>query len=167
MKTYKLIATLIVTLAAVTTLGARAYAATATADAKAEIVAALDITKETDLDFAQVVAGGTDGTVIMTPGGVRSATGGTTLGNGPGSAASFHVTGAANATYAITLPSSVTLESGLNTMLVDTFTSDPTPTGTLDGTGNQTLNVGATLHVPTGQATGNYSHSFDVTVAYN
>jgi type 1 fimbria pilin len=50
-------------------------------------------------------------------------------------------------------------------MTVDTFTSNPSGTGTLSG-GAQTLNVGATLHVAGAQAAGNYTGTYNVTVAY-
>ncbi|BAS28563.1 DUF4402 domain-containing protein [Limnochorda pilosa] len=39
--------------------------------------------------------------------------------------------------------------------------------GTLDGTGNQTLTVGATLRVGASQVEGAYTRTFDVTVEYN
>ena len=53
-------------------------------------------------------------------------------------------------------------------MDVDTWTSSPTPTGTLDGTGAQTLSVGATLTVVGGESSGLYTGGpFTVTVNYN
>ena len=168
MKTLKLVACLAVALSLAG--GSQAKAATGTADAKAEIVVAISILKTHDLDFGQVVAGSSDGTVVMSPSGTRTPSGGAELGNaGTAGAASFTVTGAANATYSIGLPSSaVILDDGAShTMTLDTFTSDPTPTGLLDGSGTQTLNVGGTLHVLALQAAGTYSHLFDVTVAYN
>ncbi len=142
--------------------------ATTSANAGATIITAIGISKTADLDFGDVVAGATLGTVVMTPAGARSATGGTTLGNvGSASAAGFNVTGDPNATYAITLPSSCVISYLTNDMTVDTFTSTPSGTGTLSGGGSQTLAVGATLHVAATQATGVYTGSFDVTVAYN
>ena len=53
-------------------------------------------------------------------------------------------------------------------MTVDTWTSTPTPTGTLTG-GSQTLNVGATLNVPASSPSGVYTSAtpFNVTVNYN
>jgi len=50
-------------------------------------------------------------------------------------------------------------------MTVDTFTSTPSGTGTLTG-GAETLNVGATLQVGIGQATGSYTGTYSVTVNY-
>jgi hypothetical protein len=147
---------------------AQANTATASANAAARIVSPIAIAKTTDLNFGDVVAGGAAGTVVVTPAGARGAGGGATLGSGAAvTAAAFNVTGQANATYAITLPGSATVTSGVNTMTVNTFTSNPTPTGTLSAGGSQALAVGATLQVGANQATGTYTGTFDVTVAYN
>ncbi len=143
--------------------------ATTSANASATVISAITLVKTSDLNYAAAVPGGTPGTIVMTPAGVRSATGGTTLGSGLGaSAASFTVLGQPSATYSITLPSSSTLTFAVsNTMTVDTFTSSPSGTGTLSAGGSQTLNVGGTLNVGASQATGLYAGSFNVTVAYN
>jgi hypothetical protein len=145
---------------------------TATATSTATIVTPIAITKTVDMDFGNVAVGATGGTVVLTPASTRSETGGVTLPavTGTVTAASFTVTGTAGYTYSITLPSSDhTITSGVNTMIVNTFTSDPTPTGTLDGSGEETLNVGATLNVSANQAAGVYTSGtpFDVTVNYN
>lgn len=141
---------------------------TATADVTADVVAAIAISTTTDMNFGKVVAGATGGTVVLTTAGVRSATGGATLGNaGATAAAAFDVTGESGATYAITLPpSSATIISGSDQMTVDAFDSDPDGTGTLTG-GSETLNVGATLNLDANQPVGTYTGTFDVTVAYN
>lgn len=145
----------------------RASAATESADALATIVAAIAITKDDDLDFGQIVPSVDPGTVVMATDGTRSVTGGVTLGNaGSAGPALFTVTGASSATYAITLPTSESLTGPGDPMTLDTFTSDPAGTGLLTG-GTQTLKVGGTLHVGANQAIGDYSTSFDVTVAYN
>lgn len=140
---------------------------TASGSASANVVTAISITNTAGLDFGDLVAGATSGTVVMTAAGVRTSTGGTTLGNpGAAAAAGFAVAGDPAATYAITLPTSITVTSGGDTMTVDTFTT-PAATGTLDGTGNDTIAVGATLQVGVAQAVGAYTGTFDVTVAYN
>jgi hypothetical protein len=88
-------------------------------------------------------------------------------------AATFTVTGNPLSTYAITLPVGVTtISNGVQTMTVDTWLSNPTPTGALNAGGTQTLTVGATLHVGLAQAVGLYtstlgSGDFTVTVNYN
>ncbi len=147
---------------------AQSNSASTSASATARIVTPIAIAKVTDLNFGDVVSSGAAGTVIVTPAGVRSAGGGATLGNGGSvAAASFTVSGQGSATYAITLPASATVTSGANNMTVDTFTSNPSGTGALSAGGSQTLNVGATLQVGASQATGTYTGSFNVTVAYN
>jgi len=147
---------------------AEAGAATATANVTASIVPAITITKDTDMSFADVVAGASAGTVVLSTAGTRSVTGGTTLGNAAGTAAAaFTVTGDPSSTYSITLPAFATINSGGNTMTVNTFVSNPSGTGTLSGGGTQSLSVGATLQVGASQVQGNYSGTFDVTVAYN
>jgi hypothetical protein len=149
-------------------LGVNAYAATATGTATATVIAPIGITADVDLAFGKFAAG-TGGTVVMDPAGARTATGGVVLSTVvPGAAASFSVTGDNNATYAITLPGiATTITSGVNNMSVGTFTSTPSATGTLSGLGAQTVTVGGTLTVATGQVAGAYTGSFDVTVEYN
>ncbi len=79
-------------------------------------------------------------------------------------AAKFSVTGQADALYAISIPSSITLSSGANTMLVDTLI--PTHTvGTLTN-GYDEFMIGATLHVGANQSTGAYVGGYVVTVEY-
>lgn len=147
--------------------------ATATATATATIVTPISITEVVNMNFGNVaVQTATGGTVVMTPAGVRSATGGVTLPvtNGTVTAASFTVSGQATYTYAITLPSTaLTITSGANTMTVSAFTSTPSATGTLSAGGTQTLNVGATLNVAAAQPAGVYVSAtpFNVTVNYN
>ena len=144
----------------------------ATANASATIVTPLAISKTVDMNFGNVAVSATAGTVVLTPAGSRSLTGGVTLPTiaGTVAAASFNVTGANNYTYTITLPASaLTITSGANTMSVNSFTSNPATTGTLSATGSQTLNVGATLNVSASQAAGSYISAtpFTVTVNYN
>jgi len=144
----------------------------ATSTASATIVTPIAISNTAALNFGNVAVNSSAGTVVMTAAGVRSVTGGCTLPAVAGSpaAASFNVTGTANYTYAITLPAvATTISSGANSMTVDTWTSTPTSTGTLNGSGTQTLTVGGTLHVGAGQASGTYTSAtpFTVTVNYN
>jgi hypothetical protein len=131
--------------------------------------AVIAISNTQGLAFGKFVAGSA-GSVTVSPGGVRSTSGGVVLmSSGAGAAAQFAVSGDANATYVISLPAdgTVSLASGANSMAVNTFTSSPSPTGTLGAGGTQTLSVGATLSVGSNQASGSYSGSFDVTVNYN
>jgi hypothetical protein len=144
----------------------------ATSSASATIVTPITISKAADLSFGNVAVSSTAGTVILVPAGTRSSTGGVTLPaiTGTVTAGSFTVTGAPNYTYSITVPSTATtITSGANNMTVNTFTSNPTPTGLLNGSGTQTLKVGATLNVNASQPAGSYISGtpFTVTVNYN
>ncbi len=144
----------------------------ATSTAAATIVGPIGITNTTVMNFGNVAVGATAGTVVMTPAGSRSVTGGVTLPATAGtvSAAVFSVTGAGGYTYTITLPSvATTISSGANNMTVDNWTSSPSGTGTIGAGGSETLTVGATLNVGASQAAGSYLSAtpFSVTVNYN
>ena len=145
----------------------------ASANTSATIIQPIAIVKSADLSFGNVAVHSTNaGTVALSTGGGRTAGGGVTLPatTGTVTAAEFEVTGAPNYTYSISLPSSVTLDdNNAHTMTVNTFVSNPATTGTLDGSGEQTISVGATLQVAGGQAPGTYESDtdFQVTVNYN
>jgi hypothetical protein len=148
--------------------------ATAHASASATIVTPITISKTADLHFGNVaVSASNNGTVILAPAGTRTSTGGVTLPATAGTpaAAAFTVSGEANYTYAITLPTgNITLVNPSNVQMdAGTFTSSPALTGTLSAAGSQTLTVGATLEVDAAQAPGTYTTTtnFDVTVNYN
>lgn len=147
-----------------------AFAATASGTASAEIVSAIAISSTATLNFGQIAPSGTAGTVSVSTAGVRSSAGGVTLGNQVTvAAATFAVTGAPNNLYTVVLPAdgTITLTSGGSpAMAVDGFVSDPASPGTLNGGGSDTLRVGATLSVGVNQPNGNYSGTFNVTVAY-
>lgn len=165
MRTLKLVAAVAIALAGVGVRLAGAESATGQTD----VVVAIAIEKLHDLNFGNIIAGGTDGTVIMSTANVRSFTGGASAGPPDGEgAAIFSVTGHPGDGYSISLPSSITLDDGAaHTMSVTNIVSTPSGNGILSGAGEQQLNVGGTLHVAANQASGSYSKSFDVTVAYN
>ncbi len=141
--------------------------ATTSASASARVLAKIQLAKVTDLNFGDVVAGASLGTAVVDTAGARSSTGGVSLAAGTVSQASFTVTGEPSKSYTITVPASVTISSGGNNMTVDSFTFSPSSPATLPGGGSDTLNIGATLHVAANQATGSYTNTFNVTVAYN
>ncbi len=146
--------------------------ATGHASASATIMIPISIVHVADLAFGNVaVQAGTAGTVIMSTAGARSTggAGGVTLPSVTGTfnAAAFTVNGDGASTYAITLPATVTINSGGNNMTVNAFTSNPSGTGALT-LGTQSLLIGATLNVSAGQAPGTYTNaSWDVIVNYN
>lgn len=142
----------------------------------ATIITPIAITKAEDMDFGNIAAGVSDGTVILAPSWIplRTETGGVTLPTsvlGDVSAAIFSVTGHPNATYTIVFPADFYLNrtGGTETMKVHSFTSDPTPTGTLSAMGQQDLLIGATLDVSANQVPGTYTNptALTITVAYN
>ena len=163
--------TTVAALTLVSTASAAQNSAQTSATAKANIISPITLTKVVgaDLNFGDVVPGGTAGTVVVDSAAARTSTGGVSLGNGAAvAAAAFTVGGANNATYTITLPGApITVTSGANTMTVTGFTSSPAATGTLSATGTGALTVGGTLNVGINQAVGAYSGTFNVTVAYN
>jgi len=129
----------------------------------------ISILNASDLAFGAVVLGSNGGTVVVAPGGARTLTGDLLPLEG-GGAAAFTVSGVAGASYTVMLPASTTLSNGGGqNLLVDAFTSSPGGNaGLLDTvTGQQALQVGATLNVLPGQAPGQYTGTFQVTVAYN
>ena len=154
-------------LAAVSSMTTEAVTNTATVDAN--VVSTISLTTSNGLAFGDISAGAVAGSVILTPGSSRTSTGGTSINTAvAGSAASFDVQGDANASYSISLPVSVVLSDvSSHTMVVDNFTSSPSPSGVLDSSGLQTLFVGATLNVGSNQAFGTYTGQMSVTVDYN
>lgn len=123
------------------------------------------------LDFGRFVAG-SGGTIILSPSGLRSRTGGVVLLNSPnaGQAAfsasrSTREPGATSATAVIiSVPANgaTHLSSGTNSMAVGDFV---TPDALLSvGNGGAALAVGATLTVAPNQPPGNYSGSFSLIV---
>lgn len=147
---------------------------TKTATSSATIVTPISLTKVTDMNFGNVAVNATaGGTVVLTPAGTRTATGGVTAATalaGTITAAVFTVNGDNNHTFSITLPSgNHEIKHGTSdVMQVSAFTSTPSGTGTLTS-GTQTLQIGATLNVGAAQAPGLYTSTtpFEVKVDYN
>jgi hypothetical protein len=155
----------LVTLLAAGSLFAQS-SASATANANARILTPIAIAKVSDLNFGSLVST-TGGTVTVSPAGAATPSAGVTIVTpGSVSAATFNVTGEPSTAYTITLPTSITISNGAQTMAVDTFTSNPGGTGALSPAGTQLLAVGGKLTVGVAQATGSYTGTFNVTVAY-
>ena len=146
-----------------------ALAATATATVTVDVISTIRLNNITSMVFGDISSSALTGTVVLDPTGTRLSTGGVTINSAvPGSAATFDVSGDPNTTYTITLPSSITLTNPLgNSMLVDNFNSAPSISGSLDGSGEQVLQVGGTLNVQSNQIFGSYSGLMSVTVEYN
>jgi hypothetical protein len=146
----------------------------ATASAAATILTPIAISKTVDMNFGNLASSGTAGTCILATNSNRTVSGGVTImTGGTPTAASFTVTGAADATYTIELPAgATTVSNGTDLMTINTWTSSPVTTGTLTG-GTSTLLIGATLNVIANQPGGVYNTSnaggsgeFTITVNY-
>ena len=148
--------------------------ATASASISATIVTPIGISKTIDMDFGSASVTSNAGTIVLSPAGTRTKTGGVTLSTaGFPSAATFNVTGEGAYTYSITLPNSCTITNTNGTrgeiMTINSFVSNPTTTAGTLTSGAQKLNVGATLNVGDSQVPGVYisGTNFDVTINYN
>ena len=141
--------------------------ADASANASATIITPISIEKveEMDLLFGNIIASVAGGTVAIDVAGSPSYSGvSAPATTGDRQQAQFLVTGFADSAFAITLPTSATIENqDSDTMTVDNFVSDPSGTSALEN-GEKTINVGATLNVGANQAAGEYTGTFDVTV---
>lgn len=123
------------------------------------------------LSFGAFTAGSGGGSVTVSPGGARIATGSVILVNqaATASAAQFTITGTPSAMFNISLPADGTTfltDGASGSMALNGFTSSPSLTGVLSAGGTLTINVGATLSVGNLQGTGAYSGVFNVTVNY-
>jgi spore coat protein U-like protein len=152
-----------------------AMAATTTASSTGVVVTPIQITKAADLAFGSFAGGASIGTVVVTPGGVRSVSGGVVAAGGTSTAAKFDVTGQAGMTYAISMTgTSANLTSGSDTIpftaisdvAASAITTGIATTGTLTG-GAQSIYVGGSLAVAINQAAGTYTGTVSVGVDYN
>ena len=153
---------------------AQTSATAANVPASATIASAMGITKTVDLSFGSVSpAAGSVSTLILDEADGRTVAGGAALVlGGTVTSASFDVTGDNNATYAFTDPGGITLnDGGVNNMTVNTWTAlsvtSGTSTLTLDGTGADTMTLGATLNMLAAQPAGDYTGTFNLTIDYN
>lgn len=141
--------------------GSAASAATATATAKAKILKQVSVTKTSDLDYATIVSSPAASTVIVATDGTRTCGAGLTC-TGTTTAAGFGVVGTTGQVVTVTVPATVSLTSGTNTMTSTLLSS----AATLTLTGTDKFTVGGTLAVGANQIDGNYAGTFNVTVDY-
>lgn len=137
-------------------------------DAKANIISAIELAHNVDLDFGTISTSGTAGTVVLSAAAttVLTPTNVSTVGTGQ-TAAKFTATGQPGAAFTVNLPTAaIPVSNGTETMSVGSWTVDGTPSKTIGASGTE-FYVGATLSIDATQATGVYTGSFDVTVNYN
>ncbi len=138
----------------------------ASANATANILGSISLTKVDDLAFGDIIASNQAGTVAVSTNGQATDNGGVIQLGGEDNA-EFTVSGQKNRAYDITLPGSIDITGpGNEKMTVDNFVSTPDGSGQIKGNGIDTIKVGATLHINANQAYGFYTGTFDVTVAY-
>ena len=146
-------------------------------EAEAIVLRPLAFFKVNDLDFGDIIASGTAGTVTIEPDGSRSRTGGVTLAGSGGEPSRFAGLGSFNRQVNISLGANTIFITGPGQqMRVRTFEIGSTPTAVLSTSptrfrintalGNYNFPIGATLEVNANQAPGDYSGTFTVTLNY-
>ncbi|MEM8696314.1 MAG: DUF4402 domain-containing protein [Pseudomonadota bacterium] len=152
--------------AAMASLGTAANAATATADATAEILEQVQIAQVTDLNFGTIVPDATNAatvSVAANAAGTRNCGGLTCAGGASVSSASFDVTGANGLNVDVALSGLTQLSDGTNNMPITLNASS----NVLAMTGSAvSLYVGGDLSVAANQPAGVYSGTFTVTADY-
>ncbi len=159
---------------------APAQAATRAAQAKVAVVSSLAFIAQEDLEFGSLMAGATAGTVVVSPAGVRTNTGGVTLmPGGLVQPSRFFGRGTTGQLVQISLASSpfiLTRISGTETMTLNTMVIGSTPTAILttaplsftigSATGIFNFPVGGTLNVGANQVAGDYQGTITITLNY-
>ncbi len=138
-----------------------AQAATASADATANILEQVSVTNTADLDFATIVTSAAASTVVVSSAGAVTCGAGLVC-SGTTAAAGFDVSGSTGQTVDVSVDANVTLNSGGNSMTASLAASS----ATLVLAGSDSFTVGGTLSVGANQADGAYTGTFDVTVDY-
>lgn len=147
-----------------------ATAGPATGSATAIIIGALTLTHNAaaTLNFGTTVSG-TAGTIVVSAKDGTSTSTGVTFNSGITTQDGFTVIGAAGQSFTVTLPSTVTVTSGANTMTVSALTSfcgvAATSSCVASVTGTN-IGVGGTLTVPASQATGTYNGTYPLSITY-
>jgi hypothetical protein len=144
------------------------------AQAFAEVIAALTATETSQLNFGKFSPELQGGQVIVSPDGVRSTNGSVILSGGIANSGIFYLTGAPDAAFSIQLPAGpavITHQNSNSTMMVNNWVSSPqagSGTGVL-ANGQQFVYLGATLQVGSmlDNPVGLYSGTFNLTFAYN
>ena len=144
-------------------LGATAaYAATATGTARAKILRQVTLTNTSDLQFGTIVTGAAASTVDIDSAGARTCGAGLVC-SGTTTAAGFTIGGTTGQVVTISVPATVSLTSGANSMSSTLAASAATATMVANA---GSFTVGGTLSVGASQADGDYTGTFTATVNY-
>lgn len=144
---------------------------TVSGSAQAVILTPLTIVPIDALRFGQLTRPTAAGTVVMSPSGTITTTGGVltstaiaqTAPRGPGT---FAVVGEAGRAFSVDLPTVAILRQGTRNMRLSAFRSNWTSGAVFSASRTFALSVGATLHVGANQTVGTYSGTYTVTVTY-
>ena len=133
------------------------------------VSAQISLQKNADLNFGSMVSGPSAGTVTIAVTGAVSSTGGVTLVPSTTVAASFTLSNGpvgGSRIYFIQLPTSVTITSGAQSMVVNNFDNTAPNFGVLASNSSRPIVVGATLNVGANQSSGTYSGTFLMMVSF-
>lgn len=147
--------------------GTAAYAASASAQASAIVIAPVAITRTANLEFSAPRPRATS-VVIQSTGGLSGNMSGASSTATESTPASFTVSGDGNTTYAVTVPSPivVTQTGGAQTITVAAEVASKHANG-LFPTSTENVLVGGTLMASLSPAQGSYAGSFSVVIEYN
>jgi Mat/Ecp fimbriae major subunit len=145
-----------------------AHAATANASARAKVLRAVTIANDagTSLQFGTILPGATASTVVVDTAGARTLCGPGLVCTSTTDAADFTITGTSGQIVLVSVPASVTLADGLNTMVASLNSSNATGLVTMSALNSGAVSVGGTLAVGANQAEGDYVGTFTVTANY-
>jgi Domain of unknown function (DUF4402) len=154
-----------------------AYADSESTDAQIAVVRPLEFISVENIVFGRVIRGATAGTVLLTPAGVRTATGGVTLVDTDFQPAEFAGMGTNGQFVDISLGANSIFVNGPGApMRVRNFVIGSTPTAVLSttprrfrinsATGIFIFPVGATLEVGANQVPGTYTGNWSITLDY-
>ena len=144
-----------------------AHAATASADAKANILEQVSVSSDgSDLDFATIVSAPTASTVTVSTAGARTACTGDAVCSGTVSAAGFTFGGTTGQTVTIDADASVELTNDNGDTMTATLVESATTQIISSEASSNVFTIGGSLSVGADQADGAYTGSFDVDVDY-
>lgn len=148
---------------------APATAAIAPARARATLIEPLSLINTAPLSFGDISSGATAGTVVVSPTGLRTVTGGVTALGGTVNAAGF--AGAASGRNVVIIrspevPVTLTRIGGGATMQISAFTIEGGRLRLFTSRQAFDFRIGGTLQVSAAQAEGVYEGTFEVTIDY-
>jgi hypothetical protein len=170
MKTVRKLVIGVGALGAMTSIAHAQASDTATATGSATIIQPISASAPSNLAFGTIVkpSSGT-ATVSVDASGSRTVSGGAATVGGGVTAASFNVVGEGGSAYSVSVPSSFTMTSGSNTLVVTTVNNaggGGTLSGSIGSTQTATFGVGGAFNLSSSTVSGAYSGNIVVTASY-